>query len=58
MLLDDSARFAHAARKAGVDVTLEVWPGMIHVWQIFASELEEGRDAIARIGEFVRKHTG
>ena len=31
---------------------------MIHVWQIFASELEEGREAIARLGEFLRKHMG
>lgn len=55
-LLDDSTRFAHRARKAGVDVTLEVWTGMIHVWQIFANELEEGREAVDRIGEYLRKH--
>jgi acetyl esterase/lipase len=58
VLLDDSTRFALAARRAGVEVELEVWPGMIHVWQIFASELEEGREAIARIGAFLRKHFG
>ncbi len=56
MLLDDSTRLALAARRAGVDVTLEVWPGMIHVWQIFASELEEGREAVDRIGEYLRRH--
>ena len=58
VLLDDSTRFALAAQRAGVDVALEVWPGMIHVWQIFASEFEEGREAIARIGGFLRKHLG
>jgi monoterpene epsilon-lactone hydrolase len=58
LLLDDSTRFALAAQRAGVRVTLEVWPGMIHVWQIFASELEEGREAIARIGEFLRERLG
>ncbi len=58
VLLDDSLRLAQKAQRAGVDVTLEVWPGMIHVWQIFASELEEGRDAIERIGVFVKKHLG
>ena len=58
VLLDDSVRFVRAAQKAKVDVALEVWPGMIHVWQIFASELEEGREAIARLGEFLRKHMG
>jgi monoterpene epsilon-lactone hydrolase len=55
-LLDDTTRLAHRARKAGIDVTLEVWTGMIHVWQIFASELEEGREAVDRIGEYLRKH--
>jgi len=54
-LLDDSTRLAQRARRAGVDTTLEVWPGMIHVWQIFASELEEGREAVERIGEYLRK---
>lgn len=58
LLVDEALLFAHRARGAGVDVTIEVWPGMIHVWQIFASELEEGREAIEVIGSFVRKHTG
>ncbi len=55
VLLDDALRLAQNAQRAGVEVTLEVWPGMIHVWQIFASELEEAREAIERIGEYLRK---
>ena len=35
-LLDDSTRLAERAKTAGVDVTLEVWEDMIHVWQLFA----------------------
>jgi hypothetical protein len=31
---------------------------MVHVWQFFSSFLPEGRAAIERIGEFVRKRTG
>ena len=54
-LLDDATRVAEKARAAGVDVTLEPWEGMIHVWQIFASQLPEAREAIDRIGEFIRK---
>ena len=53
-LLDDSTRLAERARKAGVQVTLEPWEDMIHVFQAFASMLPEGRQAIDRIGEFVR----
>lgn len=58
VLLDDSTRLAERAKSAGVDVTLEPWDDMIHVWQIFAAMLPEGQQAIDRIGEFVRKHTG
>lgn len=58
VLLDDSTRLAERARAVGVDVTLEPWDDMIHVWQIFAAMLPEGQQAIDRIGEFVRKHTG
>ena len=57
-LLDDSVRIAANARKAGVDVTLEVEPGQIHVFQIFASRLDEGVAAIDRMGAFIRRHTG
>jgi monoterpene epsilon-lactone hydrolase len=54
-LLDDSTRLAERARKAGVAVTLEPWEDMVHVWQIFATMLPEGRAAIERIGEFVKR---
>jgi monoterpene epsilon-lactone hydrolase len=57
-LLDDSIRLAQRAKAAGVDVVLELWDDMIHVWQFCASMLPEGQQAIDRIGEFVRKHTG
>jgi len=57
ILLDDSTRIAERAKTAGVDVTLEVWPEMIHVWHVFAKILPEGQQAIDRIGEFVLAHT-
>jgi acetyl esterase/lipase len=57
-LLDDSRRMADKARAAGVDVTLEIEPGQIHVYQIFASRLDEGAAAIDRMGTFIRRHTG
>jgi acetyl esterase/lipase len=53
VLLDDSTRFSAAAREAGVDVTLETWDEMIHVWHAFAVILPEGRQAIDRIGEYL-----
>jgi acetyl esterase/lipase len=56
VLLDDSTRVAEKATAAGVDVTIEVWDEMIHVFQIFAPTLPEGQQAIDRIGEFVKQH--
>ena len=58
VLLDDSIKFAERAKKAGVDVTLEVWDDMPHVWQVFAPILPEAQEAIDHCGEFFRKHVG
>lgn len=54
-LLDDSTRLADKARKADVDVTLEPWDDMIHVWQAFSFVLPEARQAIERIGGYLRQ---
>jgi len=56
-LFDDAMRLADRARAAGVDVTLEPWDDMIHMWHMFAAILPEGQQAIDRIGEFIREHT-
>jgi len=56
-LLDDATRLAERAKSAGVDVILEPWEDMIHVWHTFAEMLPEGQKAIERIGEFVRRST-
>lgn len=57
ILLDDATRLAAKARDAGVEVTLEPWEDMIHVWQLFAPMLPEGQQAIDRIGAFAKQHT-
>ena len=58
VLLSDAIRFAERAEQAGVDVTLEVWPDMAHVWQFAARILPEARQAIKRIGEYIERATG
>ena len=57
-LLDDSLRAAKAASKAGVDVTLEVWPDMVHAWHVLAPLSDDGQRAINRVGEFVKESVG
>jgi monoterpene epsilon-lactone hydrolase len=56
ILLDDSMRLAERAREDSVDVEVEVWDGMWHVWQLFAWYMPEGGHAIGNIGAFIRKH--
>jgi acetyl esterase/lipase len=57
-LLDDAKTLTERAKAAGVEVELEVWEDMPHVWQHYAPILPEGQQAIAGIGDFLRKHIG
>ncbi|MBI2807370.1 MAG: alpha/beta hydrolase fold domain-containing protein [Planctomycetes bacterium] len=54
MLRDDSIRVARKARANGIAVTLEIWPGMFHVFQSHEPLLPEAREAINHIAEFMR----
>jgi epsilon-lactone hydrolase len=56
-LLADATRLAAAAGAADVDVTLEIWPHMIHAWPVWNASLEDGRRALARAGQFIRART-
>jgi len=55
-VLDDSVMLVDKARAAGVDVELQVWDGMIHVFQMFGAELPEAHRAIADIAGFLDRH--
>ncbi len=57
-LLDDSTRLAARAEAAGVEVTLQIWEDMIHVWHRYGPALDEAMDAIAQAAAFVREKTG
>ena len=46
---------AEKLRSAACAVELEIWPRMPHVWHLFARIVPEGRQAIERIGDFVRR---
>lgn len=52
ILLDDAVRYADKARAAGVEVTLEVWDEMFHVFQMLPF-FPETRKAVASIAAFV-----
>lgn len=55
ILLSDSTRCAERVRAAGGNIELEIWPGMWHVFQVFVHRMPESREAIRKIGAFVRR---
>lgn len=57
-LLSDSERFVDRAKAAGVEVELQVFPEMQHVFQFMAGNAPEADDAIARIAAFLRPRLG
>ena len=57
VLRDDAIRVADAARNAGVDVELQLWPHVPHVWQFFAAVLPEARASLEATTRFVLERT-
>lgn len=58
VMIDDSKVFADHAKKAGVEVDLQVWPRMWHIWHQRMPDLPEAREGFDKIGAFVKKHLG
>jgi acetyl esterase/lipase len=58
LLLDDSRRIAERARKAGVDVRLDVFPGLQHCFHFSAGRAREADDAIRKLANWVRPKLG
>ena len=57
-LLDDARQLDAHSRKAGVDVRLDVFPDMLHTFQMAAGRAPEADDAIARLAGWVRPRLG
>ena len=53
-MLDDSKRFYKKAKKANVNVKLEIWEDMFHGWHSNAHILKDANDAIISISKFCR----
>ena len=58
MLRDQGVDFGEKARKAGVEVVVEVHEGQQHVMEFMAGKAPEADESIRRIGEWVRKKIG
>ena len=55
ILLDDSRRLAEKLEAAGIDVEIEIWPDMWHVFQMFIGKMPESRKAVEKIGRYIRE---
>ena len=56
VLLDDAVRLAGQAASADVAVTLDITPGVPHVFQAYHAILDEGTAALDRAGQFLSAH--
>ncbi len=56
LLLDDAVRLAGQAAAANVEVTLEITPGVPHVFQAYSAILDEAAAALDRAGQFLSAH--
>jgi epsilon-lactone hydrolase len=58
LLLDDGRRLAESAKKAGVDVRIDVFPEQQHTFQMMAGRAPEADEAIRRLAEWARPRLG
>ncbi len=53
LLYGEAVQLSNLAKQKGVMATLDVWPDMLHGWQLFAPRFPEAQEAIDRAGQFV-----
>ncbi|MDH7461199.1 alpha/beta hydrolase [Chitinophagaceae bacterium 26-R-25] len=58
VLLADSVDLARRAKAAGIDVRLDIFPGMQHTFQMAAGRAPEADDAMARYVNWVKPKLG
>jgi monoterpene epsilon-lactone hydrolase len=57
-LLDDSLRFETKAKASGLDIKVDVFPEMQHVFQFMAGRAPEADDAIAKMAAWIKPKLG
>lgn len=57
-LVGENESFADRARRAGVEVKLDVFPDMLHSFQMMAGRAPEADDAVSRLGAWARSKLG
>lgn len=57
LLCPQGQRLAEVAREAGLEVEIEVYPGAVHWWMVFAPDAPESRASLRQAGAFIRSRT-
>lgn len=57
ILLDDTTRFEKKAKAAGVNIEVEYWDKMVHVWQAYGPYLPEAMKALKKMGDYIENKT-
>jgi acetyl esterase/lipase len=57
VLVDQVVDFAQRARAAGVDVRIEVYEDMVHVWHMLSAFTPRAKEAIDDIAHFVEANS-
>ena len=55
LLRDDSVRLAERAKQAGIEVEIEIWAVVPHVWQLHRF-IPEARASLAKVHAFLGRH--
>ena len=58
VFLGDAVLMHQKLLQARVQSVLEIGSGLFHVWHLFWPVLKEGRDALVRAGEFIKRNSG
>lgn len=56
--VDDATALGERLASAGVEVEVEVWPEMVHVWHVFAGRVPEADQGIAAVAAWLRHRLG
>lgn len=58
ILLDDSLLLVEKAKADGVDVRLDVWEDLFHVWQYYVQKVPEAEEAVDELAAYARSFVG
>lgn len=53
ILLDDSRKVGAKAKTAGVDIEVDIWPGMFHDWWLFGAFVPESKQCLRKVAKWI-----